>query len=141
MSGRSWTRIRREPAPEVLIVGAGFGGIAAAIELRKHGITDVRILEKGEGLGGTWLYNSYPGAACDVPSHLYSYSFEKRLNWSRLCSTQPEILAYLHEVARAHGIDELIRPTRPSPPAHGTPSAAAGACSTDERRRATRRTC
>ncbi len=95
---------------QVLIIGAGFGGIAAAIELRGHGVRDVRILEKGEGLGGTWLYNSYPGAACDVPSHLYSYSFEKRLNWSRLCSTQPEILSYLQEVSRAHGIDDLITP-------------------------------
>ncbi len=91
-----------------LIVGAGFGGIAAAIELRRHGITDVRILEKGPGLGGTWLYNTYPGAACDVPSHLYSYSFDKRLYWSRLCSTQPEILAYLQEVAREHAVDALI---------------------------------
>ena len=56
----------------VIIVGAGFGGIAAAIELRRHGITDVTILEKADGIGGTWLHNTYPGAACDVPSHLYS---------------------------------------------------------------------
>ena len=104
-AGRNPSQGRRLRA---LIVGAGFGGIAAAIELRRHGITDVRILEKGPGLGGTWLYNSYPGAACDVPSHLYSYSFDKRLYWSRLCSTQPEILAYLQEVAREHGIDALI---------------------------------
>jgi cation diffusion facilitator CzcD-associated flavoprotein CzcO len=108
----STTAAGMKPPPgrhlRALIVGAGFGGIAAAIELRRHGISDVRILEKGPGLGGTWLYNTYPGAACDVPSHLYSYSFEKRLNWSRLCSTQPEILAYLHEVAREHGIDALI---------------------------------
>ena len=108
MSAATESRPSTQRHLQVLIIGAGFGGIAAAIELRRHGFSDVRILEKGDGLGGTWLYNSYPGAACDVPSHLYSFSFEKRLNWSRLCSTQPEILSYLHEVSRAHGIDDLI---------------------------------
>ncbi len=95
-------------SPRVIIVGAGFGGVAAAIELRRHGITDVRILEKAPELGGTWFYNSYPGAACDVPSHLYSFSFAQRRDWSRLCSTQPEIHRYLLDVARAHGIDRLV---------------------------------
>jgi cation diffusion facilitator CzcD-associated flavoprotein CzcO len=93
----------------VLIVGAGFGGIAAAIELRRHGISDITILEKAPDLGGTWFYNSYPGAACDVPSHLYSFSFAQRRDWSRLCSPQPEIQDYLRKVAQAHGIDRLIR--------------------------------
>jgi cation diffusion facilitator CzcD-associated flavoprotein CzcO len=93
----------------VVIVGAGFGGIAAAIELRRYGITDVTILEKAPDLGGTWLYNSYPGAACDVPSHLYSYSYAQRTDWSRLCSPQTEILAYLHDVARTMHVDQLIR--------------------------------
>jgi cation diffusion facilitator CzcD-associated flavoprotein CzcO len=94
---------------DVLIVGAGFGGIAAAIELRRHGITDITILEKASELGGTWFYNSYPGAACDVPSHLYSFSFAQRRDWSCLCSPQAEIHAYLREVARSHQIDDLIR--------------------------------
>jgi cation diffusion facilitator CzcD-associated flavoprotein CzcO len=94
---------------EVLIVGAGFGGIAAAIELRRHGITDITILEKAPDLGGTWFYNSYPGAACDVPSHLYSFSFAQRRNWTRLCSPQAEIHAYLHDVARNYGIDALVQ--------------------------------
>jgi cation diffusion facilitator CzcD-associated flavoprotein CzcO len=94
---------------EVLIVGAGFGGIAAAIELRRHGITAITILEKAPDLGGTWFYNSYPGAACDVPSHLYSFSFAQRRNWSRLCSPQREIHAYLHDIARTHGIDQLVQ--------------------------------
>ena len=71
----------------VIIVGAGFGGIAAAIELQRHGFDDVTILERADGLGGTWLHNTYPGAACDVPSHLYSFSFAQRRDWSRLCST------------------------------------------------------
>ncbi len=92
----------------VLIVGAGFGGIAAAIELRRHGIDDVTILEKAPDLGGTWYYNTYPGAACDVPSHLYSFSYAQRTDWSRLCSPQREIHRYLHEVAHTHGIDRLI---------------------------------
>jgi cation diffusion facilitator CzcD-associated flavoprotein CzcO len=98
--------------PRVLIVGAGFGGIAAAIELRRHGLTDVRILDAAPELGGTWFYNRYPGAACDVPSHLYSFSFEQRRTWSRLCSPQAEILSYLGEVARAHGVDRLLAPGR-----------------------------
>ena len=84
----------------VIIVGAGFGGIGAAIELCQHGFTDVAILERAPELGGTWHYNSYPGSACDVPSHLYSFSFARRRDWSRLCSPQAEILGYLQEVAR-----------------------------------------
>jgi cation diffusion facilitator CzcD-associated flavoprotein CzcO len=94
---------------QILIVGAGFGGISAAIELRRHGFDQITILEAGPELGGTWFYNSYPGAACDVPSHLYSFSFEQRRDWSRLCSPQQEILAYLHTVAEDHGIRALIR--------------------------------
>ena len=93
----------------VLIVGAGFGGVAAAIELRRHGIEDVTILEKAPDFGGTWFYNSYPGCACDVPSQLYSFSFAQRRDWSRLCSPQEEILDYLHGVARGLGIDRLIK--------------------------------
>jgi cation diffusion facilitator CzcD-associated flavoprotein CzcO len=95
---------------KVVIIGAGFGGIAAAIELRRHGFSDVTILERGPGLGGTWRFNSYPGAACDVPSHLYSFSFAQRRDWSRLCSPQEEILSYLTGVARDHGVDQLVQP-------------------------------
>jgi cation diffusion facilitator CzcD-associated flavoprotein CzcO len=93
---------------KVVIVGAGIGGIATAIELGKHGFTDVTILERASDYGGTWFYNSYPGAACDVPSHLYSFSYAQRRDWSRLCSPQGEILRYLHDVAREHGVDRLI---------------------------------
>src|SRR5436189_1344687 len=93
---------------EVIIVGAGFGGIAAAIELLRHGIEGITILERGPDLGGTWLYNSYPGAACDVPSHLYSFSYAQRRDWSRLCSPQEEILDYIHDVARRFGVDRLV---------------------------------
>jgi cation diffusion facilitator CzcD-associated flavoprotein CzcO len=94
---------------KVVIIGAGFGGIAAAVELRHHGITDVTILEKARDYGGTWFHNTYPGACCDVPSHLYSFSYAQRRDWSRLCSPQREIYAYLHEVARDLGVDRLIR--------------------------------
>jgi cation diffusion facilitator CzcD-associated flavoprotein CzcO len=92
----------------IVVVGAGFGGIAAAVELREHGFTDVTVLERGPGLGGTWLNNTYPGAACDVPSHLYSYSYAQRRDWSRLCSPQPEILEYARGVAARHGVDRLV---------------------------------
>jgi cation diffusion facilitator CzcD-associated flavoprotein CzcO len=94
--------------PRVVIVGAGFGGIAAAIELRRHGFDDVTILERAPEIGGTWFYNSYPGCACDVPSHLYSFSFAQRRDWSQLCSAQEEILHYLQGVARDHGVADLV---------------------------------
>jgi cation diffusion facilitator CzcD-associated flavoprotein CzcO len=100
---------RAARSPSVIIVGAGFGGIAAAIELKRAGIDDIRILERAADLGGTWYYNSYPGCACDVPSHLYSFSFAQRRDWSRLCSPQAEIHGYLHEVARAHGVEALVQ--------------------------------
>jgi cation diffusion facilitator CzcD-associated flavoprotein CzcO len=92
----------------VVIVGAGIGGIACAIELRRHGFDDLVVLERAGGLGGTWLYNTYPGCACDVPSHLYSFSFATRRGWSRLCSPQEEILSYLRSVARSSGVDQLV---------------------------------
>jgi cation diffusion facilitator CzcD-associated flavoprotein CzcO len=93
---------------EVVIVGAGFGGVAAAIELQRHGITDIKILDSAPEPGGTWLYNTYPGAACDVPSHFYSFSYAQRRDWTRLCSPQDEILEYLREVIAAHGLDRVI---------------------------------
>ena len=94
----------------VLIIGAGFGGIGAAIELRRHGFEDITILDRAPELGGTWWYNTYPGCVCDVPSHLYSFSFAQRRDWSRMCSPHDEILEYLQGVARDHGVDELVEP-------------------------------
>ena len=96
--------------PTVVVIGAGIGGLCAAIELRRHGFEDVTILEKAADLGGTWFYNNYPGSACDVPSHLYSFSFAQRRDWPRLCSSQDEILRYLHDVARDHDVDRLVVP-------------------------------
>ncbi len=97
---------------EILIIGAGFGGIAAAIELRRHGFDRVRIMEAAPQLGGTWHYNTYPGVACDVPGHAYSFSFEQRHDWSRLCSHGDEILAYMRAVADRYGIEPLIEYSR-----------------------------
>ncbi|WP_051581649.1 flavin-containing monooxygenase [Pseudonocardia acaciae] len=94
----------------VIVVGAGFGGIATAIELRRHGFNEVTLLEAAPELGGTWHYNSYPGATCDVPSHFYSFSYAQRRDWSRLCSPQAEILDYLRGVASDHDVAGLVVP-------------------------------
>jgi cation diffusion facilitator CzcD-associated flavoprotein CzcO len=109
MSGAAaGSHMQQEGVLDAVIVGAGFGGIAAAIELQRHGFERIQILEKAPDLGGTWYYNSYPGAACDVPSHLYSYSYAQRRDWSRLCSPQAEIHEYLRGVARAEDVERLI---------------------------------
>jgi len=89
----------------VLIIGGGFAGLGAAIRLRKDGRDDFLVIERGDAVGGTWRDNTYPGAACDVPSHLYSYSFELNPNWSRSFSPQPEIQAYLLSIAEKYDIN------------------------------------
>ena len=89
----------------IVVVGAGFGGVAAAIELQRHGFHDVTLLDAAPELGGTWFHNTYPGCACDVPSHFYSFSYAQRRDWTRLCSPQEEILDYLRDVVREHGVD------------------------------------
>lgn len=96
-------------APSVAIVGSGFGGIAAAIALLRDGITDLTIFEKADDLGGVWRENTYPGAACDVPSHVYSYSYFQHRDWSRPCSPHDEIHDYLQEAADAFGVTPRIR--------------------------------
>lgn len=88
----------------VLIIGAGPGGICAGIELARAGITDFVIVEKAAGVGGTWWHNRYPGAECDVQSHLYSFSFEPKPDWSRPYAGQAEIRAYVEHVANKHGM-------------------------------------
>jgi cation diffusion facilitator CzcD-associated flavoprotein CzcO len=82
---------------EVTVIGAGFGGLVMAHRLAGIGVDDVVVLERGDGVGGTWRANTYPGAACDVPSHLYSLSFAPNPYWSRTYATQPEILAYVED--------------------------------------------
>src|SRR5690348_12087071 len=84
-----------------LIIGTGFSGLGMAIALQKQGV-DFLILEKANDVGGTWRDNSYPGCACDVPSHLYSFSFEPKATWSKLFSPQPEIWDYLKGVTEKY---------------------------------------
>ena len=97
------------PDITVAIIGSGFGGIGMAARLRRAGITDVVLLERAADLGGTWRDNSYPGAACDVPSHLYCFSFAPNPGWTRSFSPQPEIWEYLRRVAADEGVTGQIR--------------------------------
>jgi len=94
---------------DVLILGAGFGGVCAAIKLRERGIDNFRVYEKAAGIGGTWWHNTYPGAACDIASHLYCYSFEPNPNWSRKFSPQPEIQAYIERCAEKYDVKRHIQ--------------------------------
>jgi cation diffusion facilitator CzcD-associated flavoprotein CzcO len=88
----------------IAIIGAGPGGICMGIRLERAGFAHFEIFEKASGVGGTWYYNRYPGCACDVPSHLYSYSFEIKRDWSRPYAPQAEILAYLEHCAEKYGL-------------------------------------
>ena len=97
------------PTPRIAIVGAGFGGIGLGITLKRAGIESFTVFEKGEGVGGVWRDNTYPGLTCDIPSHLYSFSFEPNPDWSRTYSPQWEILAYLERCVAKHGLDRKIR--------------------------------
>jgi cation diffusion facilitator CzcD-associated flavoprotein CzcO len=91
------------------IIGAGMSGILSAIKLTEAGLDDWVIFEKAERLGGTWRENTYPGVACDVPSHLYSYSFDLNPEWSHTFAPGDEIQAYFEDVAARHGVMERIR--------------------------------
>lgn len=97
------------PHHRIAIVGSGFAGLGMAIALKQDGEQDFVILERAEDLGGTWRDNTYPGCGCDVPSHLYSFSFAPNPNWSRTFSKQPEIWDYMKGVSRRYGIDPHIR--------------------------------
>ena len=107
MSGSTDASVAGRP-PRVIVVGAGMAGIAAAVKLREAGFDDLVVYEKADRLGGTWRDNSYPGVACDVPSHLYSYSFAPNANWSHTFASGPEICAYLERVAVEQGVHEDI---------------------------------
>lgn len=90
----------------VIIIGAGIAGVAAAIRISQRGWRDFLILERGAAPGGTWRDNTYPGAACDIPSHLYAYSFAPNPNWTRSFSSQPEIQRYITDAVRQFGVDD-----------------------------------
>jgi len=91
-----------------LVIGTGFSGLGMGIELQQRGV-DFLILEKADEVGGTWRDNSYPGCACDIPAHLYSFSFEPKPDWTYMWSFQPEILDYLKGIADKHGLRRYIR--------------------------------
>jgi cation diffusion facilitator CzcD-associated flavoprotein CzcO len=93
----------------IAILGAGISGICTGIALKRAGVHSFTIYEKSDKLGGTWLDNSYPGAACDVPSPLYSFSFEPNPDWTRMFSPQPEIRAYLEHCAEKYDVKRHIR--------------------------------
>jgi cation diffusion facilitator CzcD-associated flavoprotein CzcO len=103
------TSATRGHMPRFAIIGAGMSGILAAIKLREAGLDDFSIYEKADRLGGTWRENTYPGVSCDVPSHLYCYSFAPNPGWSHRFSPGAEIQAYLEGVARDYEIDKLIQ--------------------------------
>ncbi|MGO8915368.1 MAG: flavin-containing monooxygenase [Stellaceae bacterium] len=94
---------------EVVVIGAGVSGLAVAAGLGRMGIDRFLVLEKSDRLGGTWRDNHYPGCACDIPSHLYSFSWAPNPDWSRMFASQAEILAYLERTAKAHGLAPKIR--------------------------------
>lgn len=94
---------------KVAILGAGFAGLCMALRLKAAGETSFVVLEKADEIGGTWRENVYPGAGCDIPSHLYSYSFEPNPDWPEIYSSQPDILAYIKGVAERNGVYQHVR--------------------------------
>jgi cation diffusion facilitator CzcD-associated flavoprotein CzcO len=98
-----------EQSPAVVVIGSGFAGLGMAVALKRAGLHDFVILEKHAALGGTWRDNTYPGCACDVPSPLYSFSFELNPRWSRVFAPQAEIRAYLERTADRHGLRPHLR--------------------------------
>ena len=101
--------VESAPVHQVVIIGAGPGGLGAAIELGHAGIDDVVLLERSDRVGGTWWLNHYPGLECDIASHLYSFSFELKRNWTRPYATQPEIHTYLEHCAHKYDVVRHIR--------------------------------
>jgi cation diffusion facilitator CzcD-associated flavoprotein CzcO len=94
---------------DVLIVGAGFSGLGMAIKLLEAGTRSFLVIEKADDIGGTWYVNQYPGCACDIPSHLYSFSFERNPDWSRMYSGRDEIQRYLKACSEKYGLAPYIR--------------------------------
>ena len=129
-----------EPQPttthaKIVIIGSGFAGLGLAIQLRRRGESDFIVLERAGDVGGTWRDNTYPGAACDIQSHLYSFSFRPNPDWSRVYATQPEIHAYLREASIDEGVQphinfgaELLSCTWQARAAHWAVAASAWGC-------------
>lgn len=110
-----WERLFRDAmlvgmtTSTVAIIGTGFGGLGMAVRLKQAGYDDLVVFERGEDVGGVWRDNTYPGAACDVPSHLYSFSFAPKNDWSRRFAPQPEILDYLRSCADTYDVRRHVR--------------------------------
>ncbi len=102
-------RRRGRPTPTVAIVGGGLSGLAAGMQLIRSGVTTFTIIERSDGVGGTWRDNTYPGSACDVPSHLYSFSFFPKSDWIRRFAEQPEILIYAEGCVEQFGLGPHLR--------------------------------
>ncbi len=102
-------RHRGRPTPSVVIVGGGLSGLAMAIQLVRSGVRTFTIVEQSDGVGGTWRDNTYPGSGCDVPSHLYSFSFASKSDWSRRFAEQPEILAYAEDCVQRFRLGSHLR--------------------------------
>jgi cation diffusion facilitator CzcD-associated flavoprotein CzcO len=103
------TAIRKDPVhTRALIIGTGFSGLGMAIALQRQGV-DFLLLEKADEIGGTWRDNTYPGCACDIPSHMYSFSFEPKPDWKHMWSFQPEIFDYLKGVTEKYGLRRYVR--------------------------------
>ena len=94
---------------EVAVIGTGFAGLGMSMKLIEEGIEDFVVFERASSVGGTWRDNTYPGCACDVPSHLYSFSFAPNPNWTRSFSQQPEIWEYLKRTAKESGVLDHVR--------------------------------
>jgi cation diffusion facilitator CzcD-associated flavoprotein CzcO len=101
--------LQRDKTPSVAIIGAGLSGLCMAIKLKENGFSNFTIFEKAEDVGGTWRENSYPGVACDVPSHLYSFSFAPKPDWSRVFSPGGEIQEYIQDVTEKYDLRSHIR--------------------------------
>jgi len=94
---------------KITIMGGGPGGLCMGIKLREAGFENFTIVEKSDQVGGTWNHNRYPGCACDIPSHLYSFSFDVKPDWSRPYAPQPEILEYMEGIAEKYGLLPFCR--------------------------------
>ncbi len=103
---------------EVIVLGAGMAGILAGIKLQERGYRQIRIYEKADRIGGTWRENTYPGLTCDVPSHHYTYSFERNPDWTRHFPPGQEIQDYFERTCRKYGIDKLLRFNEEATAAH-----------------------
>ncbi|MDX6197953.1 MAG: hypothetical protein QOJ79_1104, partial [Actinomycetota bacterium] len=97
------------PDHEVVVVGAGFSGIGAAIKLDRAGFGDCVVLEEGQGVGGAWHWNTYPGVAVDIPSFSYQFSFETSAEWSRVYAPGDELKAYAEHCVDSYGLRDRIR--------------------------------